>query len=379
MYRSAIILTAALLASGCATVGAPAPTNPATASAEAGDPVLASIITDYEAWLERQGASEDAESGDDDGSTRMPDLSRATELTRVEPLTGFKRRLDAVNTAGLNDQDAENHAFLSRLVNRALEEIPLDTGRLAFNSEGGVGQSVAYYAGSTRITNRRDAENWIARLGGIGKMYDDATVNARRGISTGMVQPRSVVDSAISLAATDAAFSPETDPLLKPLATLPASIPAEEQAALRARAAAMVAEQIQPRREAWLDFLRTEYRPVASEAPGLGLKPGGRELYAFFVRGYTTTDLTPDQIHQIGLDEVARIRGRMETGRRAAGWTGDFAGLPDFLAPGPQEVGRAEIARAHAPHPPPSPTDPPPRPPFPARPTPSGGAGGVTA
>ena len=336
MNRSAIILIAALLASGCASMGAEAPPAPAAAPVEAGDPMLAAIIADYEAWLKRDDTTQDPESGEESESTRMPDLSREYELTLVEPLTGFKRRLDAMSTAGLSDQDAENHAFLSRVVNRALEEIPLDTGRLAFNSEGGVGQTVNYFAGSTRITNRRDAERWIARLGGVGKMYDDATVNARRGMSTGMVQPKSVVDSAIALATTDAGFTPETDPLLRPFATLPASIPAEEQAARRARAAAVVAEQIQPRRQAWLDFLRNEYRPLASDAPGLGLKPGGRELYAFFVRGYTTTDLTPDQVHQIGLDEVARIRDRMETEMRASGWTGDFAGFLNFLRTDPQ-------------------------------------------
>ena len=335
MNRSAIILAAALLASGCAGMGG-TPTAPTASLAEAGNPVLAAIIADYEAWRERENGGGDAESSDDDGSTRMPDLSREYELALIEPLTGFRRRLEALDPARLNDQDAENHAFLTRVIGRALEEIPLDTGRLAFNSEGGVGQTVAYMAGSTRITNRRDAERWIARLGGVGKMYDDATANARRGIATGMVQPRSVVDSAIALAATDAGFTAETDPLLKPLATLPASIPAEEQASLRARAAAVVAEQIRPRRQAWLAFLRDEYRPVAPEAPGLGLKPGGRELYAFFVRGYTTTDLTPDQIHQIGLEEVARIRDRMETEMRASGWTGDFAGFLAFLRTDPQ-------------------------------------------
>ena len=134
MNRSAIILTAALMVSGCASLGGTAPTVPAAmASAEAGDPALASIIADYEAWLKRESGGGDPESGDDDGSSRMPDLSREKELTLVEPLTGFKRRLDAVSTAGLSDQDAENHAFLSR------PPTPEESAKATAAMDGGLG------------------------------------------------------------------------------------------------------------------------------------------------------------------------------------------------------------------------------------------------
>ena len=309
---------------------------PTSSAAIAGNTILASVMADYETYLKAVDPVTAGQDGDTAAAGRLPDLSRTAELAREAPLEAFLARLEAIDPAGLSAGDAQNHAFLIFLVQRELAGIPLDAGRLAFNSEGGVGQSAAYYAGVARITNRRDAEAWLGRLAGFGRMYDDTTANARRGLATGMTQPRSVVESAIQLARTDAALTAETDPLMRPFGTLPATIPAEDQAALRARAATIIAEQIAPRRQAWLVFLRDEYLPAAPTEPGLGLKPGGRELYAWFVRGYTTTDLTPDQIHQIGLDEVARIRGRMEVEMRASGWTGDFAGFLNFLRTDPQ-------------------------------------------
>ena len=97
-----------------------------------------------------------------------------------------------------------------------------------------------------------------------------------------------------------------------------------------------VRDHIQPRRLAWRDFLKDDYLPVAPQTPGLVHRPGGRDIYAWLVRGYTTTDLTPEQVHQIGLDEVDRIRARMEIEMRAAGWTGDFPGFLTFLRTDPQ-------------------------------------------
>jgi uncharacterized protein (DUF885 family) len=168
------------------------------------------------------------------------------------------------------------------------------------------------------------------------KVYADQLANARRGLETGMVQPRSIVENALTLIEPEAALTPGADPLLKPFAALPASIPVEQQNALRARAARAVADGVMPQRREWARFLREDYLPRAPETLGLVNRPGGRELYAYLVRGFTTTDLTPDQVHQIGLEEVARIRARMDTEMRAAGWTGDFAGFLNFLRTDPQ-------------------------------------------
>jgi uncharacterized protein (DUF885 family) len=195
---------------------------------------------------------------------------------------------------------------------------------------------VAYLASSTRITSTADAEAWLSRMSAIPSYYDAAIADARRGLDTGLVQARSVVDSALALAETDVKPREGGDILMQPFKVLPATIPAAEQAALRARAQALIDGPVAQRRIAWRDMLKNDYRPRAPVEPGMTHRPGGRELYANAVRSYTTTDLTPDQVHQIGLEEVARIRARMQDEMRAAGWTGDFAGFLNFLRTDPQ-------------------------------------------
>lgn len=335
MNRIASAGLAALLLSA-SPLAVMAQTRPATAAVAAPDPALAALLTDYEAFLKANDPISAGQEGDVAAKSRLPDGSRAAELARQAPLEAFRARAEALPVAGLSSEDRLNRDFLIRVLTRSIEAIGHNSGRLAFDAEGGVGQSANYLASITRIANRADADAWLARLGALSKMYDDALANARRGLETGFTQPTSVVDSALVALGNEAAFTPETDPLLRPFASLPGSIPSVDQATLRAAAAAIVAEQIGPRRQAMLAFVRDEYRPASRPEVGIGSRPGGRDYYAFQARSYTTTDLTPNQIHQIGLDEVARIRARMETEMRAAGWTGDFAGFLAHLRTDPR-------------------------------------------
>jgi uncharacterized protein (DUF885 family) len=328
---------AALLASAAPVWAGPRAQTPPAAARNADDPALASILADYETYLRANDPITAGMEGDRAALSRLPDASRAFELAQEPVLKGFADRLAAIDPASLSDDDRLNHAFLGWVLQRSRDRIPLDTGRIdAFSSEGGPGQSMAYVASVTRVATREDAEAWIARLEAMPALYRDQLDHARRGLETGLVQPRSVVESALSLMEPEAALTPDADPLLKPFAALPAAIPAEEQAALRARAAAAVAGGVMPARREWVRFLREDYLPRAPESLGLVHRPGGRDLYAFLVRGFTTTDLTPDQVHQIGLEEVARIRARMGTEMQAAGWTGDFAAFLAFLRSDPQ-------------------------------------------
>ena len=331
------VSAAAMLAAIAAPVAARPLLAQTEASRQADNPALASVLADYERYLRAADPISAGMEGDRAALSRMPDGSRAFEVAQEPVLKGFADRLAAIDPAGLGDDDRLNHTFLSYVVQRSRARIPLDTSRIdAFSSEGGPGQGLGYLASVTRIATAADAEAWIARLEAMPRLYSDSLANARRGLETGLVQPRSIVENALTLIEPEAALTPETDPLLKPFTTLPASIPAAQQAALREWAARAVADGIMPQRREWARFLREDYLPRAPETLGLVHRPGGRDLYAWLVRGFTTTDMTPDEVHALGLQEVARIRARMDTEMRASGWTGDFAGFLAFLRTDPQ-------------------------------------------
>ena len=249
---------AALFAAATPAPATASPQTPPAAARNADDPALAAVLADYEAYLRANDPISAGMEGDKAALSRLPDVSRANELAQEPVLKGFADRLAAIDPATLGDDDRLNHAFLGWVLERSRARIPLDTGRLAFNSEGGPGQSMAYIASVTRIATREDAEAWIARLEAMPDLWRHPLEDARRGLESGLVQPRSIVENALSLMEPETAFTAETDPLLKPLASLPASIPAADQAALRARAARAVADGIMPQRREWVRFLRED-------------------------------------------------------------------------------------------------------------------------
>ena len=319
--------TGAAAAPQAAQTGGPV-TAPATARpAEA---ALNALIADYETYLKAIDPFAAGGEGDVEAMGRVPDLSRAFELAQ-------RARLETIDPASLSQAARINHAFLLYSLKRGVEGLDYDASRLAFDSEGGPGTWALYVGQSTRLNTVAEAQAYIRRIRGFGDIYAQTTDNARRGLATGMVQPRSVTESALAGARNDVAITPEDEPLLKPFATLPTTIAPADRDRLRAEAAAAVAAVIVPARQDWLAFLETEYLPKAPIEPGLGNRPGGKALYAYLVRGHTTTDLTPDQIHQIGLSEVARIRARMEVEMKAAGWTG---GEEDGLRGGRDQRGQ---------------------------------------
>lgn len=333
MKISHMALTALLASASPAFVLAQAAS---AAVAAPSDAALNVLIADYETYLKSVDPFSAGGEGDVEAMGRVPDLSRAFELAQRAPLEAFVRRLDAIDPASLSHAGAINHAFLLYSLKRSIEGLDYDAGRLAFDSEGGPGTWTLYVGGSTRLNSAAEAQAYIRRIRGFGGIYAQTTENARRGLDTGLIQARSVTESAVALARNDVAIAPDAEPLLKPFDTLPATVSQADKDRLRVEGAAAVASVIVPARQAWLSFLETDYLPKAPVEPGIGARPGGKALYAYLVRGHTTTDLTPDQIHQIGLSEVARIRARMETEMKASGWTGDFAGFLNFLRTDPR-------------------------------------------
>lgn len=301
---------------------------------------LRAIIADFDRFERANDPLGAGQEDDREALTRWPDDSPSAVAARRTALEDFRRRLKALDGSGLGGEDALNHAFLETLVADRIEGLSFDPERDPFSSDSPPFDTPDYVARSTAVRDLADAEAWIARLQALPAYYATEMANARRGIVTGFVQPRMIVEEVISTSRLQVEQPAGQSPLLEPLRALPSSIPADRQAELRARALQIVRDRIKPAEHAWLDLLEREYLPKARASLAVRDLPDGARYYAFLVHHYATTDLTPDQVHALGVKEVARIRAEMDAVIRQSGFKGTFAEFLAFLRTDPRFYAR---------------------------------------
>jgi uncharacterized protein (DUF885 family) len=297
------------------------------ATARADD--VPSIVRDYDAFARTQDPVRAAQRGDREAARRWPDNSPAAVAARRDSLLGFRRRLQAVPAVGLADEDGLNRGLLLDRTASALEGLGFDEERMPFISGDGFYTTADYAAFNTRLLDEAAAEAWIARLQALPAFYAREIGNMRRGLQTGFTQPRRTVERAIADVRAQSTLEPAKSPLLAPFRTLPESMPVEQRESLTARGRATFEQDVRPAQRALLEFFERDYLPRARAGIGIGSVPQGREYYAYLARRHTSTAMTPEQIHALGLKEVARIRARMDETIVATGFRGSFQ---DFLA-----------------------------------------------
>lgn len=299
---------------------------------------LAAAMAEYERIDRASNPFTASREGDAAALRLLPDASREAALALRAQLVAVQTQTQRVPTRGLSAEDALNRDFLLRVLRDDIGFIDQDFARVPISNGDGfftMGDGLAY---GTPIRSASDAEAWIARLEALPRYYEQNIANARRGIATGVTQPRIVVDRALDTARGQVSTLETT--LLVPFERMPSTISAEQTEAYRARVRTIVQTQILPAHRNAIAFMENEYLPAAR--PGIGLRsvPGGEDAYRFLVQFYTTTEMTPEEIHELGNREVARIRTAMEAEIRASGFTGDFAAFQNFLRTDPQFYAR---------------------------------------
>jgi len=338
VFRNLLLATAAVV-----VVSSPA-------AAQSADERLADLLARHEAVERRFDPITSSENGDQAALSRLGDNSPAAVEARAQELRALRAELAAIDAASLSDDDDRlNLMLLMRSIDDDLESVAFDRGRL-----GGGGGGFDGLGRNTPLRNRADAEAWLTRMGQMEASIRQGIENSRRGIATGWTQPRQIIERSITVARATNARPVEQSPLLLPFDTLPQSVPQAERDAYRARALEIINTQIVPAQQAQLTFLETELLPAAR--PGLGVRtlPNGDAYYSYLVRSFTTTDMTPEQVHELGQSEVRRIRAEMDAVIAETGFQGDFQAFltflrtdPQFYATSPEELVRivAEISR----------------------------------
>jgi len=308
---------------------------PTALSAATLSPSLHEIVQAYEAIDCVRDEDEDSPENSEPGRRQLPDVSPVAERACVATLRELQAALTKIDAEALSRSDRLTLELLRWSIEGYLDAEPFDEARMPFNSDGGFDVSLLYRAGQP-ITSEEKARAWLQLLSEVPRWYEQHIANARRGIKTRFVQPRPTAEAVLKRARSAAAVPLEQDPLLAPLRALPASIPAARRAELLKQGEQLVREGVAPARKAFVQFMEREYLPRAAKSLAAADLPSGRAYYTFLARRHTTTDLTPDQIHEIGQREVARIRAAMEQILRETGFEGSLQQFIESLRRDPR-------------------------------------------
>ena len=181
-----------------------------------------------------------------------------------------------------------------------------------------------------------DYDRWLRRVGDYVIWSDQAIVNMRRGIEQRVTYPRLLMEKVLPQLAAIIAADPQQSLFYQPIANFPDSIPAADRQRLDDAFRRAIAEQINPAYRRLHDFVRDEYLKAARTSVAWTAMPDGERWYAYLAKRSTTTDLSPQRIHDIGLAEVARIRSEMEQVKAQVGFKGDLAAFFKFLQDDPR-------------------------------------------
>jgi uncharacterized protein (DUF885 family) len=269
-------------------------------------------LLDEEWQYEMRSSPEFATSvGDNRYNDRLSDYSPEFFQSDVEQRGKFLGRFEAVDATGFAQQDALSLKLMIRELKEQIEGAQFKNWEMPVNQRDGPQVDLPYLISLTPFNSLQDYENYLSRLRQVSRVFEQITANMRRGLSDRLMQPRHLLDQVSSEAEDVAKQSGENSPFFGPLKQFPASVSAADQKRLREDALSVIETQIVPAYQKFAAFVHDEYAPHGRTEPGVWSLPDGDARYRYAIKRMTTTDLTPDQIHEIGLKELHETEAEM--------------------------------------------------------------------
>jgi uncharacterized protein (DUF885 family) len=269
-------------------------------------------------------------------NARWTDYSAEALARRKRDLRTALDVLGTIRRPRLSRGDQLNYDLFHRNLTDGLEESRFPGELMPITQLGGVQQDVPSTIAQMAANTVRDYEDIVARLRGVPVLVDQTIALLERGLAAGVTPPRVTLRDVPQQAANLVVDDPLASPLLKAFTRFPATVRPAEQERLRAAAVAGYREAVAPAFRRLHAFLAERYVPGCRESIAMRDLPDGMAWYRVRARASTTTDLTPEQIHAIGLAEVKRIRGQMDSVIAASGFRGSFAEFVQFLRTDPR-------------------------------------------
>ena len=286
--------------------------------------------------------------GDPRYNDQLPDFGSATFRKQQHDFTArWLKTLEDLGPDGLQGQDLLSYQIFVRDAKNSLESeqfpdwmMPIDQMRslASFAVQLGSGK------GAQPFKTVKDYDNWLARGNKLPGLFDTAIGNMREGIKAGVVQPRALMVKVVPQLDTLIKNKPEDTLFWGPLKSMPADFPAADQQRLTAAYRDMIGTQVMPAYKKLRAFIHDEYLPATRDSVGVDKLPNGQAWYAFNARMRTTTDMSPAQIHALGLSEVARIHGEIRKVMAEVKFEGSLQDFFKFMQEDPRFNFKSEEA-----------------------------------
>jgi uncharacterized protein (DUF885 family) len=286
-------------------------------------------------WRWRQSQ---AGGGEDDSRVRarLPDVTQQAQEARLRYWQQVLGELSRIDRASLTpDRRLDYDVFRYQIETLAASQRFRDWEK-PLNSDSSFWSDLAYTA-RRPLRTEEEYRNYIAMLRDMPRYFLEQTANMRAGLARGFTPPRITLEGRdAGLAAVAQAASPEETVWYEPFRNMAGAVPAARHAELRAQAVEAIRNAVIPAHAETLRFMRTEYIPGARTELAATTLPDGEAYYRSKIREFTTLDLTAEQVHAIGLEQVAMIRAQMQEVMREVGFQGDLSAFLTFLRTDPR-------------------------------------------
>ncbi len=300
---------------------------PAVAAADAASDLRALFDAEWQRGL-RENPINATFYGDPRFNDKLPDASLDAIATSQAADKAALAALKAIDRRALSAADQLNYDTFQWQLERQIERQRFREYLMPVTHQGGL-QTLHELTEMMPLRTVKDYDDWIARLRGYGTLTDQAIVLMREGQKAGVVPPKVILQRVPAQLAAQRVEKAEDSRYFDAFRKFPDSIPLTERERIRHEATKVIDEVVLPAYERLSTYFNESYLAAAPEAVAASERPEGKAFYEFLARYYTTTDLTPDAIHDIGLKEVARIRGEMAKVQQEVGFAGT---LEDFFA-----------------------------------------------
>lgn len=273
--------------------------------------------------------------GDRRYNDQVSDASAAAVKRELAESRRFLRRFEAIDTRGFSTQERLNRDLMVRDLRLDLEGAKFVSWQMPVNQMGGIHLGAAQLPSALPFATVKDYDDYITRLGKFPKILDDTIVNMRKGMAARLMPPKFLLEKVAEQAQGIAGSKGEDSPFAQPLKNFPETFSASDKERIRTAVLAAIDRHVIPAYQRFAAFVRDEYAPKGRTDVGVWSLPDGRERYAYQVRRMTTTTMTPDAIHDLGLREVARIEGEMLQIAKKLGFS-DLASFNKAIAENPE-------------------------------------------